>query len=214
MNIINLETKLCIVETFNKRQYELWVRKADIWSWLSSEVQMSHTISFFFFFLQWVKKKKQETWRNPPSDDDLNLPFRTKRLLSCLAVCLCVGVCLSISGPQCWAGPGHRGFCDGVGGLCFAAPSSKSCLSVLSSWTSCNNTNRPLNRLLCCAARGWVTSHTHTCSLRDTHTLCPSDWQPHTHKFIRQKTVHTLMTAGGCASMCRCSGSHTHTRTL
>lgn len=48
-------------------------------------------------------------------------------------------------------GRGPGGFGDGVGGLCFAARSSKSCLSVLSSWTSCNNTNGPLNRLLCCA---------------------------------------------------------------
>lgn len=48
-------------------------------------------------------------------------------------------------------GRGPGGFGNGVGGLCFAARSSKSCLSVLSSWTSCNNTNGPLNRLLCCA---------------------------------------------------------------
>lgn len=70
---------------------------------------------------------------------------------------------------QCRVGPGHRGFSNGVGGLFFAALSSKSCLSVLSSWTSCNNINGPLNSLLCCAALVWVTSHTCTLSRSEMH---------------------------------------------
>lgn len=65
---------------------------------------------------------------------------------------------------QCRVGPGRRGFSNGVGGLFSAALSSKSCLSVLSSWTSCNNINGPLNSRLCCAALVWVTSHTCTLS--------------------------------------------------
>lgn len=131
--------------------------------------------------------------KHTPFDDDLNL--HSSFILSgqnfplCLAVCLFVGVCLSISEPQCWAGPGQRGFCNGVGGLCFAAQSSKSCLSVLSSWTSCNNTNGPLNRLLCCAALAWVTSHTLACS--EKHTYDGADWQPHAHRFIPKTYVHT-----------------------
>lgn len=116
--------------------------------------------------------------------------FSGQNFPSHVAVCLFVGICLSISESQCGAGLGHRGFSDGVGGLCFAAQSSKSCLSVLSSWTSCNNINGPLNRLLCCAALAWVTSHTCTLALSETHTYDGACWQPHTHahKFIHKIT--------------------------
>lgn len=82
---------------------------------------------------------------------------------------LFVDFCLSFSESQCRVGPGHRGFSNGVGGLFFAARSSKSCLSVLSSWTSCNNINGPLNSLLCCASLAWVTSHTCTLSRSEMH---------------------------------------------
>lgn len=82
--------------------------------------------------------------------------------------CLWTFVCL-FSQSQCRVGPDHRGFSNGVGGLFFAALSSKSCLSVLSSWTSCNNINGPLNSLLCCAALVWVTSHTCTLSRSEMH---------------------------------------------
>ena len=37
----------------------------------------------------------------------------------------------------------------GVGGLCFDAQGTKSCLSVQTSWTSCKNTRSPLNRTQC-----------------------------------------------------------------
>lgn len=124
-----------------------------------------------FLRSQW---KNRKTRKRAAFDDDLNLHssfiLSGQNFPSSLAVCLFVGVCLSISEPQCWAGPGHRGFCNGVGGLCFAAQSSKSCLSVLSSWTSCNNTNGPLNMLLCCAALAQVTSHTRTLARSETHT--------------------------------------------
>lgn len=80
-----------------------------------------------------------------------------------------VDFCLSFTESQCRVGLGHRGFSNGVGGLFFAALSSKSCLSVLSSWTSCNNINGPLNSLLCCAALAWVTSHTCTLSRSEMH---------------------------------------------
>ena len=120
---------------------------------------------------------------------------------SSLAVCLFVGVCLSISEPQCWAGPGRRGFSDGVGGLCFAAQGSKSCLSVLSSWTSCNNTNGPLNRLLCCAALAWVTSHTRTLARSELSTCDWADWQPRARKFIPKVRVCFLVSAGGRPDM-------------
>lgn len=80
--------------------------------------------------------------------------------------------CLSFYEAQCRVGLGHRGFSNGVGGLFFAALSSKSCLSVLSSWTSCNNINGPLNSLLCCAALAWVTSHTWTLSRSEMHAYC------------------------------------------
>lgn len=118
--------------------------------------------------------EEQKTRKRSTFDDDLSLHpsfiLSGQNFPSHVAVCLCVGICLSISESQCWAGLGHRGFSDGVGGLCFAAQSSKSCLSVLSSWTSCNNRNGPLNRLLCCASLAWVTSHTCTLALSETHT--------------------------------------------
>lgn len=85
---------------------------------------------------------------------------------------LFVDFCLSFYEAQCRVGLGHRGFSNGVGGLFFAALSSKSCLSVLSSWTSCNNINGPLNSLLCCAALAWVTSHTCTLSRSEMHAYC------------------------------------------
>lgn len=112
------------------------------------------------------------------------------------------GVCLSISEPQCWAGLDHRGFCNGVGGLCFVAQSSKPCLSVPSSCTSCNNTNRPLNRLLCCAALAWVTSH--TLALCETHAYALMTARlatAHTFKFMPKTHVHTLINTSRCAGM-------------
>lgn len=112
------------------------------------------------------------------------------------------GVCLSISEPQCWAGLDHRGFCNGVGGLCFVAQSSKPCLSVPSSCTSCNNTNRPLNRLLCCAALAWVTSH--TLALCETHAYALMTARlatAHTFKFMPKTHVHRLINTSRCAGM-------------
>ncbi len=94
--------------------------------------ETSHKANFF--------AEEQKTWKHAAFDEDMNshqsfIPSG-QNFPSSLSVCLFVGVCLSIYEPQCRAGPGRGGFCDGVGGLCFAAQSSKSCLSVLSSWTS------------------------------------------------------------------------------
>lgn len=141
--------------------------------------------------------------------------FSGQNFPSHVVVCLFVGICLSISESQCGAGLGHRGFSDGVGGLCFAAQSSKSCLSVLSSWTSCNNINGPLNRLLCCAALAWVTSHTCTLALSETHTYDGACWQPHAHMLTNSYTkshVHTLKAAGGSSAMLASTYIHRHTQ--
>lgn len=95
------------------------------------------------------------------------LNFLKYYFFSCLWTFVCLFFLFSQS--QCRVGPGHRGFSNGVGGLFFAALRSKSCLSVLSSWTSCNNINGPLKSLLCCAALVWVTSHTCTLSRSEMH---------------------------------------------
>lgn len=110
-----------------------------------------------------------------------------------------------------WAGLGHRGFCNGVGGLCFAAQSSKSCLSVLNSWTSCNNTNGPLNRLLCLSGLGYIP---HTLARSETHVYDGADWQPHSHahKFIPKTYVHTLVNTGGHADMHASTNMHRDTQ--
>lgn len=107
---------------------------------------------------------------------------------------LFVDFCLS-SQSQCRVGPGHRGFSNGVGGLFFAALSSKSCLSVLSSWTSCNNINGPLNSLLCCAALVWVTSHTCTLSRSEMHAY--GRGMAATQGPSKESRVRTLVAAGG-----------------
>lgn len=117
---------------------------------------------------------------------------------SWLTVCLFVGVYLYISEPHCWAGQGHRGFSNGVGGLCFVAQSSKSCLSVLSSWTSCNNTYGPLNRLLCCAALAWVTSITCTLAQPEMRPWWISLAEMHAHKW-------TLKRVYSHSCECRCT---------
>lgn len=125
----------------------------------------------------------------------------------CLQACVCPFLSHS-------AGLGHRGFSDGVGGLCFVAQSSKSCLSVLSSWTSCNNINGPLNKLLCCAALAWVTSHTCTLSHSETHTDDGACWQLHTHahKFIPKSHSHMLTPTGGCSDMLASTNVHRYTQ--
>lgn len=103
-----------------------------------------------------------------------------------------------------------------MGGLCFAARSSNSCLSVLSSWTSCNNINGPLNRLLCCAARAWVTSHTCTLALSERRTHMRggggghSDKPPtHAHGFHGKITrSHARDPAGGSSAVPPSTNTH------
>lgn len=134
--------------------------------------------------------------------------------------------CLS-SQSQCRVGPGHRGFSNGVGGLFFAALSSKSCLSVLSSWTSCNNINGPLNSLLCCAALVWVTSHTCTLSRSEMYAyswgtaatllvqkalaknpaFARSWWQVDGHT---RNTALSIRAAQTCADLCLTMIDHIH----
>lgn len=100
---------------------------------------------------------------------------------------------------QCRVGLGRRGFSNGVGGLFSAALSSKSCLSVLSSWTSCNNINGPLNSRLCCAALVWVTSHTCTLSRSENARMRPGGARrPHrSHTRAPAKEIPRLHAGGG-----------------
>lgn len=118
--------------------------------------------------------------------------------------CLWTFACL-FSHSQCRVGPGHRGFSNGVGGLCFAALSSKSCLSVLSSWTSCNNINGPLNSLLCCAALVWVTSHTCTLSRSEMHAY--GRGTAATQGSSKESCVRTLAAAGGWPHTQHCAAN-------
>lgn len=167
MNIINLETTLFFMETPISIQLQhMWVisRGGLLWNGEKNLVGIQYKHPRWTISSQSVKEQKTE--KCLAFDDYLNfcihlLSFQNKTSSHTLHS-VCLGICLSVSESQCWAGQGHRGFSDGVGGLCFATLSSKSCLSVQSSWTSCNNINGPLNRLLCCAALAWVTSHTCT----------------------------------------------------
>lgn len=109
----------------------------------------------------------------------------------------------------------------------FAALSSKSCLSVLSSWTSCNNINGPLNSLLCCAALVWVTSHTCTLSRSEMHaygrgtaaTLLAHKAPAKNPAFARswrqvdghtRNTVLPIRAAQTCADLCLTMIDHLH----
>lgn len=121
--------------------------------------------------------------------------FKTSFIILKASSCtffLFVDFCLSFYEAQCRVGLGHRGFSNGVGGLFFAALSSKSCLSVLSSWTSCNNINGPLNSLLCCAALAWVSSHTCTLSRSEMHAYCQGTVAtPLAHKSLQKNHAFT-----------------------
>lgn len=164
----------------------------------SEEIQLAN------FFPQVTESTKQRMDAAFNSDLNLHSFFAAFQQTSPHAwQFIYAGVCLSISEPQCWAGLDHRGFCNGVGGLCFVAQSSKPCLSVPSSCASCNNTNRPLNRLLCCAALAWVTSH--TLALCETYALMTARLATaHTFKFMPKAHVHTLINTS------RCAGTHEH----
>ena len=126
-----------------------------------------------FYSSQWKNKIRR---KHALFDDDLNLYssiiLSGQNFPSCLAVCLFVGVCLFIFEPQCWVGLGHRGFCSGVGGLCFLQLGALSlvCLSWAAGqaviiqtglWTGCCVV--PL-RL------GLHPTHIHTLSRSNTHT--------------------------------------------
>lgn len=139
--------------------------------------------------------EEQKTRKRAPFDGDLN--FHSSLILSgqnfpsCLAVCLFVGVCLSISEPQCWAGPGWATGVSAMGWevyvlqlralslVCLSWTAGQAVIIQTGLWTGC------------CVSLAWVTSHTHLLAQKHTFMMGQTGNHIHTHTNSYQKHMFT-----------------------